>query len=132
MVTRSRGKEINSQLILLRSIDPRSNELMKLAQLHLRDLIWILLVVGLILGWCLDHRRLAPYVPAHHHLMKQFSAVYEALADEGVDVFIDPTTQKVTLVKSGMGKQRWDAHLSRIDQEISNLPVLEIDEPSSP
>lgn len=99
---------------------------MKLTQLHIRDLFWLVLVAGLMLGWWLDHRRLAPYVPAHHELMTQFMSVYEALADYGVDAFIDPTTQTVTLVKTGIGKERWDAHLSRIDQEVSNLPPIEI------
>jgi hypothetical protein len=104
----------------------------KLAQLHTRDLFWIVLVVGLMLGWWLDHRRLAPYVPAHHELMQRLSSMYEALADYGVETFIDPTTQKVTLAKTLIGKQRWDAHLSRIDQEIENLPPLEISGPSPP
>jgi len=105
---------------------------MKLNQLHVRDLFWLVLVAGLILGWWLDHHRLAPYVPAHHELMKRFMSVYDALANHGVDVFIDPTTQQVTLVKTGMGKKRWDAHLSRIDQEMADLPSIEISGPSSP
>ena len=103
---------------------------MKLAQLHIRDLFWIILVTGLLLGWWLDHRRLAPYVPACQESMQRFTNIVEALADYGVETFIDPATQKVTLVKSGMGKRRWDAHLSRIDQEIADLPPLEISGPS--
>ena len=59
-------------------------------------------------------------------LMKKFTSVVEALADEGISTYIDSTTQEVSLERTGMGKQRWAAHISRIDQEMAALPDVEI------
>jgi hypothetical protein len=81
--------------MLLPAAQVRSNTVMKLPQLHLRDLFWLVLTIGLAMAWLLDHRRLAPYLPAHMKLMKHFTAIVEGLAQEGIGMNVDPNTQEV-------------------------------------
>ena len=102
---------------------------MRLPKLHIRDLFWLVLVCGLVLGWSLDHCRLSLFEAAHTKSENRRKALVNELKEEGIGVFEGDSGVSLHQLTRVLGKkrmQRLERHLAR---ELDTLPELEISHP---
>ena len=99
---------------------------MKLPQLSLRDLFWLVALAALICAWLSERHRRVAWESSYHDLSARHMSLIDGLCEEGIDFHLDPASGETQLQKIGPGKDRRDAQRAQLNAELQSLPELEI------